>query len=114
MDYKRIQFTTDTLPSDIVGFTMLNNETQKFEFRPGAVFSNLLLADEINRTSPKTQAALLEAMEEHNVTVDGVTYDLPHPFISIADTKPNWFSRDTTFTRISIRPFYGMFIDWIS
>ena len=75
LDYKRIQFTTDTLPSDIVGFTMLNNETQKFEFRPGAVFSNLLLADEINRTSPKTQAALLEAMEEHNVTVDGVTYD---------------------------------------
>ena len=74
LDYKRIQFTTDTLPSDIVGFTMLNNETQKFEFRPGAVFSNLLLADEINRTSPKTQAALLEAMEEHNVTVDGVTY----------------------------------------
>lgn len=59
LDYKRIQFTTDTLPSDIVGFTMLNNETQKFEFRPGAVFSNLLLADEINRTSPKTQAALI-------------------------------------------------------
>ena len=88
LDYKRIQFTTDTLPSDIVGFTMLNNETQKFEFRPGAVFSNLLLADEINRTSPKTQAALLEAMEEHNVTVDGVTYDLPHPFISIATQNP--------------------------
>ena len=83
LDYKRIQFTTDTLPSDIVGFTMLNNETQKFEFRPGAVFSNLLLADEINRTSPKTQAALLEAMEEHNVTVD-----LPHPFISIATQNP--------------------------
>lgn len=88
LDYKRIQFTTDTLPSDIVGFTMLNNETQKFEFRPGAVFSNLLLADEINRTSPKTQAALLEAMEEHNVTVDGVTYDLPYPFISIATQNP--------------------------
>lgn len=88
LDYKRIQFTTDTLPSDIVGFTMLNNETQKFEFRPGAVFSNLLLADEINRTSPKTQAALLEAMEEHNVTVDGVTYDLPHPFITIATQNP--------------------------
>ena len=88
LDYKRIQFTTDTLPSDIVGFTMLNNETQKFEFRSGAVFSNLLLADEINRTSPKTQAALLEAMEEHNVTVDGVTYDLPHPFITIATQNP--------------------------
>ena len=67
---------------------MLVLQTQKFEFRPGAVFSNLLLADEINRTSPKTQAALLEAMEEHNVTVDGVTYDLPHPFISIATQNP--------------------------
>ena len=65
LDYKRIQFTTDTLPSDITGFSLLNNEKREFEFKPGAVFTNLLLGDEINRTSPKTQAALLEAMEEH-------------------------------------------------
>ena len=83
-DYKRIQFTTDTMPSDISGFTMFNRQTNEFEYRPGAVNCNFLLADEINRTSPKTQAALLEAMEEKNVTVDGVTYRLPNPFICIA------------------------------
>lgn len=88
LDYKRIQFTTDTLPSDITGFSLLNNEKREFEFREGAVFTNLLLGDEINRTSPKTQAALLEAMEEHNVTVDGKTYVLPQPFICIATQNP--------------------------
>lgn len=88
LDYKRIQFTTDTLPSDITGFSLLNNEKREFEFREGAVFTNLLLGDEINRTSPKTQAALLEAMEEHKVTVDGKTYVLPQPFICIATQNP--------------------------
>lgn len=88
LDYKRIQFTTDTLPTDITGFTLLNSEKREFEFREGAVFTNLLLGDEINRTSPKTQAALLEAMEEHNVTVDGKTYVLPQPFICIATQNP--------------------------
>lgn len=88
MDYKRIQFTTDTLPSDITGFSILNNKTNNFEYRPGAVHCNLLLVDEINRTSPKTQAALLEAMEEKRVTVDGITYDLPYPFICIATQNP--------------------------
>ena len=92
LDYKRIQFTTDTLPSDITGFSLLNNEKREFEFKPGAVFTNLLLGDEINRTSPKTQAALSEAMEEHKVTVDGKTYALPQPFICIATQNPFGFA----------------------
>ena len=88
LDFKRIQFTTDTLPSDITGFTMYNRQTDKFEYREGAVPCNLLLADEINRTSPKTQSALLEAMEERSVTVDGETHPLPNPFICIATQNP--------------------------
>ena len=88
LDYKRIQFTTDTLPSDITGFTMYNRETNRFEYRDGAANCQLLLADEINRTSPKTQAALLEVMEEHTITVDGVTHPLPTPFICIATQNP--------------------------
>ena len=88
LDFKRIQFTTDTLPSDIPGFTMYNRQTDKFEYREGAVQCNLLLADEINRTSPKTQSALLEAMEERSVTVDGETHPLPNPFICIATQNP--------------------------
>lgn len=85
---KRIQFTTDTLPSDITGFTMFNRETGKFEYREGAANCQLLLADEINRTSPKTQSALLEVMEEHTITVDGETHHLPAPFICIATQNP--------------------------
>lgn len=85
---KRIQFTTDTLPSDITGFTMYNKETGKFEYRDGATNCQLLLADEINRTSPKTQSALLEVMEEHTITVDGQTHQLPSPFICIATQNP--------------------------
>ena len=88
LDFKRIQFTTDTLPSDITGFTMYNRQTDKFEYREGAVQCNLLLADEINRTSPKTQSALLEAMEERSVTVDGETHPVPNPFICIATQNP--------------------------
>ena len=88
LDHKRIQFTTDTLPSDITGFTMFNRETNRFEYRDGAANCQLLLADEINRTSPKTQAALLEVMEEHTITVDGVTHPLPSPFICIATQNP--------------------------
>lgn len=88
LSHKRIQFTTDTMPSDITGFTMYNHQTGQFEYREGAVACNLLLADEINRTSPKTQSALLEAMEETAVTVDGVTYPLPSPFICIATQNP--------------------------
>lgn len=88
MDYKRTQFTPDVLPSDILGFSMYNNQTKEFEYKPGSVFCNLFLADEINRTSPKTQSALLEVMEEGNVTVDGVTRKLPVPFTVIATENP--------------------------
>lgn len=85
---KRIQFTPDTLPSDITGFNMFNRMTNEFEYRDGAANCQLLLADEINRTSPKTQSALLEVMEEHTITIDGETYILPTPFICIATQNP--------------------------
>lgn len=88
LDYRRIQFTPDVLPSDVVGFSMFNKKINDFEFREGAAMCNILLADEINRTSPKTQAALLEVMEEAKVTVDGVTHFLPDPFIVIATQNP--------------------------
>ncbi|MGN0436153.1 MAG: AAA family ATPase [Wujia sp.] len=88
MDYKRVQFTPDILPSDILGFSMYNSTTKDFEYKQGAVFTNLFLADEINRTSPKTQSALLEVMEEGNATVDGVTRKLPEPFVVIATENP--------------------------
>jgi MoxR-like ATPase len=88
LSYKRVQFTPDVLPSDLVGFSMYNKGTGKFEYQEGAVFCNLFLADEINRTSPKTQSALLEVMEEGNVTVDGVTRALPVPFTVIATENP--------------------------
>ena len=88
LDYKRIQFTPDVLPSDLSGFTMFDKSSGSFVFREGAVFTNLFLADEINRTSPKTQSALLEVMEEQNVTVDGVTHRLPNPFFVIATQNP--------------------------
>lgn len=86
--YGRIQFTPDVLPSDIVGFSVYSKEKGTFIYQPGAVMTNLLLADEINRTSSKTQAALLEAMEERQVTVDGVTHPLPAPFAVIATQNP--------------------------
>ena len=92
LDNKRIQFTTDTLPSDIVGFTMYNRAKDTFEYHEGAANCQLLLADEINRTSPKTQSALLEVMEEHSITVDGVTHELPLPFVCIATQNPLGFA----------------------
>lgn len=88
LDYKRVQFTPDVLPSDILGFSMYNASTKEFEYKAGSVFCNLFLADEINRTSPKTQSALLEVMEEGTATVDGVTRKLPEPFIVIATENP--------------------------
>lgn len=84
----RVQFTPDVLPADITGFTVYNKRTENFTYQPGAAMCNLLLADEINRTSPKTQSALLEVMEEGNVTVDGVTREVPTPFIVIATENP--------------------------
>lgn len=88
MKYNRVQFTPDVLPSDIMGFSMYNSATGEFEYREGAAFCNLFLADEINRTSPKSQSALLEIMEEKHVTVDSVTRDLPRPFTVIATQNP--------------------------
>ena len=84
LDTRRVQFTSDTMPSDILGFSVYNRDTGNFDYKPGAVMTNLLLADEINRTSSKTQSALLEAMEEKQVTVDGICYPLPDPFCVIA------------------------------
>ena len=88
LSYQRIQFTPDIMPSDIAGFSMYHMESESFEYKEGAAMTNLLLADEINRTSPKTQSALLEAMEEGKITVDGVTRDLPDPYIVIATQNP--------------------------
>jgi len=86
--FRRIQFTPDIMPSDITGFSMYNRKTDEFEYREGLVMSSFVLADEINRTSPKTQASLLEVMEENQVTVDGVTYKVPSPFMVIATQNP--------------------------
>lgn len=87
-DFKRIQFTPDLLPSDVTGVSIYNQKTQEFEFRAGPIFGQVVLADEINRTSPKTQSALLEALEERNVTADGQTYPLPTPFMVLATENP--------------------------
>ena len=86
--FKRIQFTPDVMPSDVSGFSIFNQKTREFEFRPGGVMSNLVLADEINRASAKTQSALLEAMEERQVTVDAETYKLEEPFMVLATQNP--------------------------
>ncbi|MBQ8965253.1 MoxR family ATPase [Ruminococcus sp.] len=88
LDYKRLQFTPDVLPTDVTGFNILNKQTQRFEYKEGAALTNLFLADEINRTSSKTQSALLEIMEEGKVTVDGVTRKAPDPYIVIATQNP--------------------------
>ncbi len=85
---RRIQFTPDLLPSDVTGVSIYNRETREFEFKPGAVFAHVLIADEINRASPKTQSALLECMEEGQVTVDGVAYPLAPPFLVVATQNP--------------------------
>ena len=88
VSFKRVQFTNDTLPGDILGFSVFNQKTGEFEFRKGPIFSGILLSDEINRTSPKSQSALLEAMTERKVTVDNDTYTLPQPFMVIATQNP--------------------------
>jgi MoxR-like ATPase len=86
--FKRIQFTPDLLPSDVTGISIFNQQTREFEFRPGPVIAQIVLADEINRATPKTQSALLEAMEERQITVDGTTHPLPAPFIVLATQNP--------------------------
>jgi MoxR-like ATPase len=87
-EFKRIQFTPDILPSDVTGVSVYNQKSGDFEFRPGPIVAEIVLADEINRATPKTQSSLLEAMEEHRVTVDGVTRDLPRPFMVLATQNP--------------------------
>ncbi len=88
LKHNRVQFTPDVLPSDLTGFSMYRKETGTFRYQPGSIMCNLLLADEINRTSPKTQSALLEVMEEQKVTVDGISHPVPSPFIVIATQNP--------------------------
>lgn len=87
-NYRRIQFTPDLLPSDITGTTVFNQKTAEFEFRPGPIFANIVLADEINRATPRTQSSLLEAMDEGQATIDGTTHPLPRPFFVIATQNP--------------------------
>ena len=89
LDTKRVQFTPDLMPGDVTGSLVYDAKTSEFEFRPGPVFTNILLADEINRTPPKTQAALLEAMEERQVTVDGTPRKLPSPVCGCCDAEPD-------------------------
>jgi MoxR-like ATPase len=89
LTWQRVQFTSDLLPADILGVSIFDRAAQKFEFRPGPVFTQLLLADEVNRASPRTQSALLEAMEERQVSVDGVTHPLPEPFFVVATQNPH-------------------------
>lgn len=88
LDYKRIQFTSDSVPSDIIGFSLYDKSMNDFKYQEGAAMTNFLLADEINRTSSKTQAALLEVMEERQITVDGITHPVPSPFVVIATQNP--------------------------
>jgi MoxR-like ATPases len=89
LDYRRLQFTPDVLPTDVVGFHLLNKDGDSYQYKPGAIMCNLFLADEINRTSSKTQSALLEVMEEGKVTVDGYTKEVPRPFVVIATQNPH-------------------------
>src|SRR6188768_736439 len=86
--FRRIQFTPDLLPSDVTGLSIYNQKTQEFEFRPGSIMAQIVLADEINRATPKTQSALLECMEERQATIDGTTYTMPDPFLVIATQNP--------------------------
>lgn len=89
LSFRRVQFTSDLLPADILGVSVYGRETGRFEFHPGPVFAQVVLADEVNRATPRTQSALLEAMEEHQVTVEGVTHPLPRPFFVIATQNPS-------------------------
>jgi MoxR-like ATPase len=88
LEWSRVQFTPDLLPSDITGVSIFNQKTREFEFRPGPIFANIVVGDEINRASPKTQSALLEVMEEQTVTADGTTYPVPTPFMVVATQNP--------------------------
>ncbi|WP_309382959.1 AAA family ATPase [Cerasicoccus frondis] len=106
-DFKRIQFTPDLLPSDVTGVAVFNRQSNEFEFRRGPVFANVLLADEINRATPRTQSSLLEAMGEHTVTVDGVTHDLPRLFFVIATQNPIELKGTFSLPEAQLDRFFG-------
>ncbi len=111
-EFKRIQFTPDLLPTDIIGSTIYNQRTSDFEFRPGPVMAEVVLADEINRASPKTQAALLECMEERQISVDGVAHQMPSPFIVLATQNPIEYEGtfplpETELDRFLVRLYLG-------
>ena len=106
LEYNRVQFTPDVLPSDITGFSLYNKHTGAMEYQPGAVLCNLFLADELNRATSRTQSALLEAMEEGGVTVDGVTHPVPQPFVVVATQNPAGAS-GTQLAGFSAGPLYG-------
>lgn len=106
--YHRVQFTPDVLPSDILGFSMYQNKTGEFEFHPGSIFCNLFLADEINRTSPKTQSALLEVMEERQASVEGKTWALPGSVFRIATQKSERLLGNTVSAGVPAGSFYDL------
>ena len=108
LDYKRIQFTPDVMPSDVLGFYFFNREDGQFEYKEGAVMTQILLADELNRTSSRTQSALLEAMEEGNITVDGYTHPLPKPFFVIATQNPTGSAGTQTLPQSQLDRFMIM------
>ncbi len=114
MEYKRLQFTPDVLPTDVTGFSLYDKKTDSFVYKPGAAICNLFLADEINRTSSKTQSALLEIMEECRVTVDGITRNMPNPYVVIATQKPYRFCRNTDAAGFPAGSFYAMCFDGLS
>ena len=105
--FKRIQFTPDLLPSDVTGVSIYNQRSEEFEFRPGPVVAQVVLADEINRATPKTQAALLEAMEEQQITVDGTTHDLPQPVHRPGDPEPDRVRGHVPAARVAARPLHA-------
>ena len=114
MDFNRIQFTPDVVPSDVTGFTMYDKQSGQFLYRPGAVMCNLLLADEINRTSSKTQSALLEVMEEGRVTVDGETHTVPAPFCGYCNPEPGGKCGNIHASPVTAGSFYDLYAHRIS
>lgn len=114
LSFSRIQFTPDMLPSDITGVSIFNQETRRFEFRPGPILSQIVLADEINRATPKTQAALLEAMEERQITVDGVTHPLPSPFMVMATQNPIEYEGTFPLPEAQLDRFFDAYSNWLS
>ena len=112
--FKRIQFTPDLLPSDIIGVAVYNQKTSDFEFRPGPIIAQIVLADEINRATPKTQSALLEAMEERQVTVDGVTHTMPVPFLVLATQNPIEYEGTFPAAGVPARPLPAEDLDGLS